>query len=150
MRTLFAVGLFLAVALLMPSPSALSAPPHKQASSKKPPAVPLTTSILGTWKGELPAKNGGAPARLTVTFKKDGTEIQLIETPGHRVQQWIRYQIADGWITQALMGAADNGKPFKPTSPGAHRLRLYIRGDTLSIATSEGGPNQLVLHRAKN
>lgn len=149
MRRHIAVGLPLALTLLTSAPLALSAPQSKQ-TPKKAAADPLAKAIIGTWKKDFPGQNGSTPAHMKVTFNKDGTAIQYIEAPGHKVRQWLKYQIANGWITQSLVKAEDNGKPFTPPNPGTHKLRLHIKGDTLSIDLYEGRSDQLVLQRVKN
>jgi len=150
MRNPITLGLLLVPSLCILAPLTVAAPQGKHATTKKTAADPLATAILGTWKIDFPGKNGSTPAHMKVTFNKDGTASQFIESPGHKFHQWLKYQIANGWITQSLVRAEDNGKPFTPPNPGTHKLRLSIKGDTLSIDLYEGRSDQLVLHRVKN
>ena len=142
------VGLLLVTLILAPAPSALATPQGKQAPAKKPSADSLAGAIVGTWTADVPTPNG-APVHMQVIFKSDGTETQVLEGKGRKINQWIKYSVANGWLTQTLVRSEQNGKPFKPSSPSQKKLKARVKGDTLYLTMSAQAPGEFQLHRVK-
>jgi hypothetical protein len=153
MRTLFTAGLLLLTLVLAHAPSARAtpqttkAPPKKQVT--KPSADPLAKAILGTWVATVPNQSGAAPGRVSITFKADGTQNQVVEGNGRKANLLATYHVANGWLTQTLVRAEEGGKPITLPNAGTKKLKVRLEGDTLYISTGAPGDTGMPLKRVK-
>lgn len=100
-------------------------------------AGPAKNKIVGKWVGYLPSRSGTA-AQMTMEFREDGTELQMIAAPRQTISLVANYTAKDNVLTETLVSGTKNGM-VTPNAGQVQTLRYRFEGDTLLIGLTGAG-----------